>query len=82
LTGEQHSDFKGAGILLKDLPKAETLIGDRWYDRSTIRNLLAEQAFAPCIPPKQNRKQTIDCGTGPIFCVATGKRYSRDVASL
>ncbi|MGR3291275.1 MAG: hypothetical protein ACU0C9_08800, partial [Paracoccaceae bacterium] len=34
LTEGQRSDFKGAGVLLKNLPKAETLIGDKGYRRS------------------------------------------------
>ena len=31
LTEGQRSDFKGAEVLLKNLPKAETLIGDKGY---------------------------------------------------
>ena len=29
ITEGQHSDFKGAGVPLKDLPKAERLLGDK-----------------------------------------------------
>ena len=71
LTEGQRSDFKGADVLLKDLPKAQTLIGDRGYDSNKIRNLLAEQQIAPCIPPKKNRKETID------YCRATYKTRHR-----
>ena len=57
LTEGKRSDFKGADVLLKDLPQAETLIGDRGYDSNKIRNLLTEQKITPCIPPKKNRKK-------------------------
>ena len=67
LTEAQRSDFKGADVLLKDLPQAETLIGDRGYDSNKVRNLLIEQKITPCIPPKKNRKETID------YCKATYK---------
>ena len=39
----QRSDFKGADVLLKNLPKAETLIGDKGYlSQSLFEDLLAE----------------------------------------
>lgn len=56
----QRSDFKGADVLLKDSPKAVTLIGDRGYDSNKIRKMLAEQKIEPCIPPRKNRKETIE----------------------
>ena len=71
LTEGQRSDFKGADVLLKDLPKAQTLIGDRGYDSNKIRNLLIEQEITPCIPPKKNRIETID------YCKATYKTRHR-----
>ena len=46
LTEGQRSDFKGADVLLKDLPQAETLIGDRGYDSTKIR-----KAYAFCSDP-------------------------------
>ncbi|EFO28672.1 transposase, IS4 family protein [Roseibium sp. TrichSKD4] len=54
LTEGQRSDFKGADVLLKDLPETETLIGDREYDSNKIRAMLAEQKISSCIPPKKN----------------------------
>ena len=47
LTEGQRSDFKGAEVLLKNLPKAETLIGDKGYDSDNIRNTLTGQGIAP-----------------------------------
>ena len=32
LTEGQASDYKGAALMLKDLPRAKVLIGDRGYD--------------------------------------------------
>ena len=46
LTEGQRSDFKGADVLLKDLPQAETLISDRGYDSTKIR-----KAYAFCSDP-------------------------------
>jgi IS5 family transposase len=57
LTEGQRSDFKGADVLLKNLPKAETLIGDKGYDSDNIRNTLTDQGITPCIPSKRNRKK-------------------------
>ncbi len=56
----QSSDFKGADVLLENLPNAKTLIGDRGYDSDKIRNTLAEQKITACIPPKKNRKTPIE----------------------
>lgn len=60
LTEVQRSDFKGADVLLKDLPKAEALIGGRGYDSNKIRTMLAEQGITPCIQPKKNQEETTE----------------------
>ncbi|OUI87588.1 transposase [Acetobacter sp. DmW_043] len=57
MTAGQVSDFKGADVLLADLPdKTEENIGDRGCDSNRIRLLLAERTITACIPPKKNRK--------------------------
>ncbi|WP_264813145.1 IS5 family transposase, partial [Acetobacter oeni] len=57
LTAGQVSDFKGADVLLADLPdETEEVIGDRRYDSHKIRQSLAERNITACIPPKKNRK--------------------------
>ncbi|WP_146911481.1 IS5 family transposase [Gluconobacter thailandicus] len=57
LTAGQVSDFKGADVLLADLPdETEEVIGDRGYDSTLIRLSLAERNITTCIPPKKNRK--------------------------
>jgi transposase len=60
ITEGQRSDFKGADVLLKDLPKAKTLLGDKGYDSDKIRAMLADQDITPCIPPRRSRKITIE----------------------
>jgi transposase len=57
LTAGQVSDFKGADVLLADLPgETEEVIGDRGYDSNQIRLSLAERNITACILPKKNRK--------------------------
>jgi transposase len=57
LTAGQISAFRGADVLLADLPdKTEEVIGDRGYDSNRIRLSLAERNITACIPPKKNRK--------------------------
>ncbi|WP_408870962.1 IS5 family transposase [Acetobacter fabarum] len=57
LTAGQVSDFRGADVLLADLPdETEEVIGDRGYDSNKIRQSLACRNITACIPPKKNRK--------------------------
>lgn len=59
LSEGQMSDYKGAALLLKALPKARELLADRGYDADWFRAALMERGIAPCIPPKKNRKTNI-----------------------
>ena len=59
LTEGQMSDYKGAAILLHQLPKAQEMIADRGYDADWFRAALKAKGIAPCIPPKKNRKDFI-----------------------
>ncbi|MFT8980236.1 IS5 family transposase, partial [Gluconobacter oxydans] len=60
LTAGQVSDFKGADVLLTDLPKGtEEVIGDRGYDSNRIKRYLVEQNITACIPPRKNRKSKL-----------------------
>lgn len=60
ITEGQRSDFKGADVLLIDLPRAKAVLGDKGYDSDKIRSMLADQDITPCIPPTRNRKTTIE----------------------
>lgn len=60
LTEGQVSDFKGADLVLDDLPKAEVLIGDKGYDSDKLREALRERGIEPCIPGRSNRKEPVE----------------------
>ena len=53
------SDYKGAALVLGQLPKAKELLADRGYDADWFRAALIEKGITPCIPPKKNRKTHI-----------------------
>ena len=59
LTEGQVSDYKGAALMLGDLPRAKVMLGDRGYDADGFREALAERGIAACIPSKVNRKTPI-----------------------
>lgn len=56
LTEGQMSDHKGARLLLRALPNAKELLGDKGYDSDWFRTALVERGITPCIPPRSNRK--------------------------
>lgn len=60
LTEGQASDYKGAALLLDNLPPAKEMLGDRGYDSDWFRTALRTKGIAPCIPPRKNRKVQID----------------------
>lgn len=60
LTAGQVSDFKGAELLVDDLPAADTMLGDKGYDADWFREALQGKNITPCIPPRKNRTQKID----------------------
>ena len=59
LSEGQMSDYKGAALMLADLPRAKVMLGDRGYDADWFREALAERGIAACIPSKVNRKVQI-----------------------
>ena len=56
LSEAQRSNFKGADVLLADLPTARVLIADRDYDSAKVRKIVEDQEIATCILSKKNRK--------------------------
>jgi transposase len=50
------SDHKGAALICEALPRANEMIADRGYDSDAFREALRAKGFAPCIPPRRNRK--------------------------
>jgi transposase len=59
LSEGQMSDYKGAALMLPDLPRAKALLADRGYDADWFRDALAKRKIAACIPSKSNRKVQI-----------------------
>jgi transposase len=53
------SDYKGAALMLDELPRAKALLGARGYDADGLRQALAERGMIACIPSKTNRKVPI-----------------------
>ena len=56
LSEGQMSDYKGAHLIVNDLPLAKHLLADRGYDADWFREALENKGIKPCIPPKKNRK--------------------------
>jgi len=59
LSEGQMSDFKGAALMIDDLPPAKVLLGDKGYDADWFREALAKRGIEACIPSKSNRKEPI-----------------------
>jgi len=60
LTAGQVSDYKGAALLIDDLPPAHHLLADKGYDADWFRRALKKKGINSCIPPKKNRKIQIE----------------------
>jgi transposase len=59
LSAGQMNDQKGANILVPLPPPALVLIADRGDDGNPLRAARAERGITACIPPKQNRRQSL-----------------------
>ena len=60
LSEGQMSDYKGARLIVNDLPLAKHLLADRGYDADWFRESRENKGIKPCIPPKKNRKIQIE----------------------
>ncbi|WP_306891567.1 IS5 family transposase [Ancylobacter amanitiformis] len=56
LTGGQVADCTAGSVLLKQMPAARILHGDKGYDSNAIRRQVEENGTMPNIPPKANRR--------------------------
>ncbi|MFD2031243.1 IS5 family transposase [Ancylobacter dichloromethanicus] len=56
LTGGQVADCTAGSNLLKQMPAARILHGDKGYDSNAIRRQVEESGTMPNIPPKANRR--------------------------
>lgn len=59
ITAGQVSDYKGAAVLIDDLPNADFLLADRGYDADWFRNALSDKKIKPCIPGRKSRKKPV-----------------------
>jgi transposase len=64
LSEGQRRDYKGAALMIDDLPQAKVLIGDRGCDADGFRQALIGMGITPCIPSKANRKVQIPHDAG------------------
>lgn len=55
----QMSDYRGAALMLKALPKAKAMLADKGYDADWFRKALADLRITACIPPKAISKVPI-----------------------
>ena len=55
----QMSDYKGAALMIDDLPPAKTMLADRGYDADWFRAALAARGVDACVPSRINRKISI-----------------------
>jgi transposase len=60
LSEGQMSDYRGAALRLDSWPKATELLADRGYDADWFRAAFIRPGITPCIPPKKNRKQSLE----------------------
>jgi transposase len=60
LSAGNISDYDGADVLLKSLPKTKFLLADRGYDSRKVRKMLTDQGIEPCIPSRCNRISKIE----------------------
>jgi transposase len=59
LSGGNQADISLAGELTECLPENSTLIGDKAYDSSTLRQTAATKGINTCIPARSNRTTTV-----------------------
>ncbi|WP_458395634.1 IS5 family transposase [Rhizobium ruizarguesonis] len=59
LSEGKMSDYRGAALMLKVLPKAKALLADKEYDADWFRDALADRKITACIPSRANRKVPI-----------------------
>jgi transposase len=59
LSGGNQADISLAEELTECLPEGSTLIGDKAYDSSTLRQTAATKGIKTCIPARTNRITTV-----------------------
>jgi transposase len=70
LSGGNQADVSLADELTECLPEGSTLIGDKAYDSSTLRQTAATKGIKTCIPARTNRITTV-----PFSATVYRRRY-------
>lgn len=53
----QMADRRGALVVLRHLPKATRLLGDKAYDADWLRDDLKDRGIRSCIPSRRKRRK-------------------------
>ena len=61
MTAGQVSDYAGARALVRNLPAAGWLVGDRGYGADWLRKALVNMGTKPCIPERKSRRKALNC---------------------
>jgi transposase len=72
LSGGNQADISLADELTECLPEGSTLIGDKAYDSSTLRQTAATKGIKTCIPARTNRTTTV-----PFSATVYRRRHER-----
>lgn len=59
MTAGQVSDYTGARALVRRLPAADWLLGDRGYDADWFCEALVGMGISPCIPGRKSRGKAV-----------------------
>ena len=76
LSEGQMSDFKGAALMVDDLPPAQVMLGDKGYDADWFRAALATRGVAACIPSKVTAKSPSPTTRSSIVSATKSKTCS------
>ena len=68
LSGGNQADIFLAEELTERLPEDSTLIGDKAYDSSTLRQRAATKGINTCIPGRRNRTMSVPLKVARLFC--------------
>jgi transposase len=60
MTAGQVSDHTRARALVRSLPAADWLLGDRGYDADWLREALVGMGITPCIPGRKSRDKAVN----------------------
>jgi len=78
LTEGQRSDFKGAYVLLPDLPPTKMLLGDRGYDGNKVRKIIQSRMLHPASRQRRTAKSKSNTAKPPTRNATRWKTSSQN----